>query len=232
MKQYKCIIIEDEPLAMERMESFVAKVPFLNLLKTFDNGLDALLYLKHNDVDILFLDINLGDLSGIQIAENFKNKIEIIFTTAYPEYALKGFELNVTDYLLKPFTFDRFYQSVERVLQKFDIQNNQFKVPKFLFIKTEYRLEKIDIDDILYIEGMGDYRRIHTISKKIMTLQTFKELEKELINTSLIRIHKSFVVNVYHIESIERDRVNICNQLLPISQTYRKSLYEKLSDKS
>lgn len=232
MKQYKCIIIEDEPLAMERMESFVAKVPFLNLLKTFDNGIDALLYLKQNEVDILFLDINLGELSGIQIAENCKNKTEIIFTTAYPEFAIKGFELNVTDYLLKPFTFDRFYQSVERVLQKFDIQNNQHITPTFLFIKTEYRLEKVDVNDILYIEGMGDYRRIHTFSKKIMTLQTFKELEKELINTSLIRIHKSFIINANHIETIERDRINISNQLLPISETYRKSFYDKVTNKS
>ena len=155
-----CIIVEDEPLALERTKSYVLKLPLLNLLASFDNGLNALNYLKTNKVDLIFLDINMDDFSGIQLLESVKINSEVIITTAYNEYALKGFELNVTDYLLKPYTFERFVQAVYKA------EHNMSKTvtaweKKFIFVKTEYRLEKISLSDILYIEGMRDYRRIH-----------------------------------------------------------------------
>lgn len=228
MKLINCIIVEDEPLAMERMERFVAKVTALNLVQTFDNGIDALLYLKQNPIDILFLDINLGEMSGVQLAEQITNQTAIIFTTAYPEYAIKGFELNITDYLLKPFAFDRFYQSIERAIQRLEKYSEPLKIPTFLFIKTEYRLEKVNIEDILFIEGMGDYRRIHTKSTKIMTLQTFKDFELDLKGTSICRVHKSFMVNIQHLKSIERDRIYIQEKVIPISETYKVAFNEKL----
>ena len=172
MSKIKCIIIEDEPLAQERVRGYVSKIPNLELVGSFENGIDALFFLKSNEVDLLFLDINIGEFNGIQFAETLKNPIQIIITTAYPEYALKGFDLNVTDYLLKPFTFDRFIQAVERVQLK---PINELQALKsYIFIKTEYRLEKVFLNDIVYIEGMRDYRRIHTVDKNIMTLQTFK----------------------------------------------------------
>ena len=227
MKQISCIIVEDEPLAMERMLQYVAKVPFLTLQAHFDNGIDALVYLKQHSVDLLLLDINTGEVTGVQLAEQLAKDCAIVFTTAYPEFAIKGFELNITDYLLKPFAFDRFYVAMERVQQSLS-QKLQQITPTSLFVKTEYRLEKVALSELKFIEGMGDYRRIHTQQKKIMTLQTFKELEEELKDTSILRVHKSYMVNLDFIEGIERDRIVIGKELIPISETYRKGFYERI----
>ncbi len=225
-----CIIIEDEPLALERTKNYVLKLPFLNLLTTFDNGIDALVYLKSNKVDLIFLDINLFELSGIQLLETGTINCEVIIITAYQEHALKGFELNVTDYLMKPYSFDRFLLAVNRAQDNLSkgIKENQ---KDFIFIKTEYRLEKIALNEILYIEGMRDYRRIHTIHKKIMTLQTFKELEQEIPANVISRVHKSFMVSIDKIESIERDRIKIKDILIPISETYKKPFFELINFK-
>ena len=177
MEKYSCIIIEDEPLALERTKDFVNKIPFLNLCASFDNALIGLAYLNSNEVDLLFLDINMDELSGIELLENSKINSQVIITTAYQQYALKGYELRVTDYLLKPFTFNRFLQAVNTAQENLSKRN--IDSPKdFIFIKTENRLEKIMLNEIIYIEGMRDYRRIHTINKKIMTLQNFGELEQ------------------------------------------------------
>jgi two-component system LytT family response regulator len=155
-----CIIVEDEPLALERTRSYVLRLPYLNLVATFDNGIDAMLYLRANKVDLIFLDINMGEFSGIQLLETTTTASQVIITTAYNEYALKGFELNVTDYLMKPYTFERFIQAVDKVQDK--LQRKEGPEKKFIFIKTEYRLEKLLLSELVYIEGMRDYRRIHT----------------------------------------------------------------------
>lgn len=223
-----CIIVEDEPLALERTRSYVQKLPFLNLLATFDNGTDALVFLKLNPVDLLFLDIQMDELSGIRLLETADIRCEVIITTAFNEYALKGYELQVTDYLMKPFTFERFLQAVERAqanLSKKEITPEK----KFVFIKTEYRLEKLLLSDVLFIEGMRDYRRIHTTSKRIMTLQTFRDLEQEIPANIICRVHKSFMVAIDKIESVERDRIRIGEQLIPISDTYRKAFFELIN---
>ncbi len=219
-----CIIVEDEPLALERAKSYVLKLSYLNLLETFDNGRDALLFLKSNVVDLIFLDINLGELSGIQLLESADINARIIITTAYQEYALKGFELNVTDYLLKPYTFERFFQAVEKA--KSSLEKNAPANKDYIFVKTEYRLEKILLNEIRYIEGMRDYRRIHTINKKIMTLQTFKEFEEQIIPSIICRVHKSFMISIDKIDSIERDEIKIGEIFIPISETYKKSFYD------
>jgi len=226
--QINCIIIEDEPLALERTKSYVLKIPFLNLLNTFDNGMDALVYLKSNKVDLIFLDINIGKMSGIQLLEGGKITSEVIIITAYNEYALKGFELNVTDYLMKPYTFERFMQAAERV--QINLTKSETTSDKnFIFVKTEYRLEKIPLNEILYIEGMRDYRRFHTINKRIMTLQTFKELEQRIPSNVICRVHKSFMVSLDKIESIERDLIKIRDILIPISETYKKGFYSLIN---
>jgi two-component system LytT family response regulator len=222
------IIVEDEPLALERTKNYVLKIPFLNLLSSFDNGMDALVFLKSNSVDLIFLDINMGEFSGIQLLESANIQAEVIITTAYNEYALKGYDLNVADYLLKPFTFERFLQAVEKVekkLSKADVSVDK----KFIFVKTEYRLEKLFLNEILYIEGMRDYRRIHTINKKIMTLQTFKAFEKDIPPSLICRVHKSFMVSLDKIDSVERDRIKIKDILIPISETYRKSFFDLIN---
>lgn len=229
MNKYSCIIIEDEPLAMERVIEFVKKVPFLNLCATFDNSLKGLAYLKQNEVDLLFLDINMDELSGIELLESTSIKSEVIITTAYQEFALKGYELNITDYLLKPFTFNRFLQSVNKAQD--NLAKRVQNLPRdFIFVKTENRLEKITLSDIIYIEGMRDYRRIHLADKKIMTLQNFNELEQIIPSTLVCRVHKSYMVALNKIEAIERGRIKIAGQHIPISETYKEPFFLLISN--
>jgi two-component system, LytTR family, response regulator len=226
----KCIIVEDEPLAAERIQSFAQKLPFINITNVFDNALDAMLFLKTNEVDLIFLDINLGEISGIQLLETVKPSCEVIITTAYQEFAIKGFELKVTDYLCKPFLFERFYQAIERVQENLKKSNPIF-VKDFIFVKTEYRLEKILLNDILYIEGMRDYRKIHTNQKPIMTLQTFATFEAEVPSNIICRVHKSYMVSISKIKSIERGFININNVAIPISDSYKKAFTHLITPK-
>jgi len=225
MDKYSCIIIEDEPLALRRTMDFVNKIPFLNLIETFDNAINGLFYLKSNKVDLLFLDINMDELSGIELLESSKIESQVIITTAYQEYALKGYELNVTDYLLKPFTFDRFLKAINKAQENLTnhISNAQ---PDYIFVKTEYRLEKIMHNEIIYIEGMRDYRRIHTVNKRVMTLQNFSEFEKLIPPGIVCRVHKSYMVAINKIVSIERNRIKIADQLIPVSETYKEVFYQ------
>jgi len=223
-----CIIIEDEPLAMERAKEFVQKVAFLRLLQTFDNGLDAISYLKTESVDLIFLDIQMDEFTGIHLLESLNQRPAVIIISAFNEYAVKGFDFNVTDYLLKPYTFERFMVAA---LKAYDnIKSTKKNIQDFIFIKTEYRLEKIFFEQILFIEGMRDYRQIHTTEKKIMTLETFKELESKLPSDQFIRVHKSYLVSLNKIESIERDRIKIRKDLIPISDTFRENFYLSISN--
>lgn len=221
----KCIVVEDEPLAMERTVSYVRKIPALELLKSFDNALDAYAFLKNENVDLIFLDINLGELSGLQLLESTSIKSQVILTTAYPEYALKGYDLNVTDYLLKPFKFERFLQAVDKVIQK-QPGREVSSVKEFFFVKTENRLEKVFLKDILFIEGMRDYRKIHTSEKKIMTLQTFTDLENEIPPALICRVHRSWMVSLSKIDVVEKDTIRIRDFDIPLSETYRKHFFE------
>ena len=225
MDRYSCIIIEDEPLALMRTSDFVSKIPFLNLSGTFDNSINGLFYLKSNKVDLLFLDINMDELSGIELLESSRIDSQVIITTAYQEYALKGYELNVTDYLLKPFTFDRFLKAVNKAQDNLANRVSDAQ-PDFIFVKTEYRLEKIMLNEIVYIEGMRDYRRIHTVNKRVMTLQNFSEFEKLIPSSIVCRVHKSYMVALNKIVSIERNRIKIADQLIPVSETYKEVFYQ------
>ncbi len=222
MNMINCIIIEDEPLALERAKEYIEKVPFLNLLSSFDNPLDGLSYLKSNSIDLLFLDINMDHLTGIQLLENISFNGDVIITTAYDKYALKGFELNITDYLLKPYSFERFLQAIDKVEKKTHHQNLK---QDFIFIKTENRLEKVDLKDILFIEGMGDYRRVHLLNKRIMTLQTFNEFERIIPKNMICRVHKSYMVSIRKINSIERNRIKMDDKTIPISETYKNTFF-------
>lgn len=230
MDKYTCIIIEDEPLALGKTKDFISKVPFLHLSATFDNALNGLTFLNNNKVDILFLDINMDELSGIELLESSKINSQVIITTAYHEYALKGYELQITDYLLKPFTFNRFLQAVNKAQENLN-QRVTEKQLDFVFVKTENRLEKIMISEILYIEGMRDYLRIHTSNKKIMTLQSFSELEQQIPSHLVCRVHKSYMVAINKIESIERSRIKIADQLIPVSETYKEAFLQLINNK-
>lgn len=229
MNSYTCIIIEDEPLALEKTRDFVNKVPFLQLTATFDNALTGLAYLQNNKVDLLFLDINMDELTGIDLLESTKITSQVIITTAYQEYALKGYELQITDYLLKPFAFNRFLQAVNKAQENL-AQRDTNAQPTYIFVKTENRLEKVMLNEILYIEGMRDYRRIHMLNKKVMTLQNFSEFEKIIPQSMVCRVHKSFMVALNKIESIERSRIKIADQLIPVSDTYKDVFYQLINN--
>ena len=219
-----CIIVEDEPLALKRTKEYVEKISYLNLLQSFDNGFEAIGFLKKQQVDLIFLDIKMDELTGIQLLESLEIKPYVIVTTAYSEYALKGYELNVIDYLLKPFTIERFIQAVEKASIQLDKTTNDNR--DFFFVKTEYRIEKIFFQDIIFIEGMRDYRCIQTNTKRILTLQTFIELEQVLPKSKFCRVHKSYIVTLNKIESIERNRIKIKDKMIPISETYKENFYK------
>jgi len=230
--EIKCVVIDDEPLAISKLESFIARVPGLNLLKTFDSGLEAMSWLKENPPDLIFLDIQMEQLTGIQFLEVTDLNTRIIITSAYNEYAIKGFELNVTDYLLKPFSFQRFIKAVDKVMQYYSDRKEAIKTnvndSRFLFVKTEYRYERIDIEDILYIEGMKDYLRIICSDKKIMTLQSFSKIEESLPANKFCRVHKSYMIALDKIRSVERGVVIIADKRIPVSNTFKESFYNKI----
>jgi two-component system, LytTR family, response regulator len=230
--EINCVAIDDEPLALSKLETFIARVPGLNLLRSFDNAVEVMSWLKENRADLIFLDIQMEQLTGIQFLEATGLNCPIIITSAYDQYAIKGFELNVTDYLLKPYSFERFLKAVNRAMeqlsQKTAGKNVEDENNRYIFVKTEYRLEKIDTEDILYIQGMKDYLRIVCSGKKIMTLQSFSKLEACLPAKKFCRIHKSFIVAISKIESIERGVVIIGDQRIPVSNTYRDSFYTKI----
>ncbi|GAB6011324.1 LytR/AlgR family response regulator transcription factor [Viscerimonas tarda] len=219
-----CIIVEDTPLAVEKLDRFIRQVPLLNLLASFDNGIEAISFMQTQKVDLVFLDIQMEQFTGLQFLEAVQFPPKIIIVSAYSEYAIHGFEHNVTDYLLKPYSFERFLKAIDKVQADLAL-----KSPKtYLFVKTEYRMERIDFCDILYIEGMGAYLRIVTNRAKIMTLQTFSQLEKLLPSEHFQRIHKSFIVSLNKIESIERNVVKIGGQRIPIGKNYQDEFYKKL----
>lgn len=225
--QIDCIIIEDEPLAADKLAGFIKKVPYLNLKGRFINPVSANIFLKTASVELIFLDIEMDGMTGIEFLESISPAAQIIITTAYEKYALKGYEFKVADYLVKPYPFQRFFKAVEYVYQQ--LAPNKKKQLDFFFVKTEYRAERISFDEVLYIEGMSDYRYIKTNTRNMMTLQTFSELETMLPPEKICRVHKSYMVSVSKIESIERGRIKIKDQLIPISDTYRSKVYDLLN---
>jgi DNA-binding LytR/AlgR family response regulator len=220
-----CIIVEDEPLAQKKLESFIQKADFLSLQKTFNNAIEAISYIKSDSPSLVFLDIEMKDLTGIQLLESLSVRPKVIITTAYEKYAIQGYDLQVSDYLLKPITFERFLKACNKVLD--ELHHTQVERDK-VFIKTEYRLEGIFLDSILYVEGMRDYRKIVMKDKKIMTLQTFKELQNILPDKNFCRVHNSYIVALNKIEKVERNRIKIGDKLIPVSDSYNKDFFKRL----
>lgn len=232
----RCIAIDDEPLALQQMEGFISKVDYLNLLNTFDNAFDALSYLKANQVDLIFLDVEMDDFTGIQFLEVLDNKPFVILTTAYESYALKGYELDIADYLLKPISYQRFLQSISRVYDKFLKKGLQVttvvKEPKsenqFMFVKTKYQLQKILFDDILYLEGLSNYLILKLKNEKVYTLMSFKEVGNLLPLDNFIRVHKSFIIALDKIERITKNHAHVGDKNIPIGQTYKLQFFDEL----
>jgi DNA-binding LytR/AlgR family response regulator len=238
-----CIAVDDEPLALEIVKDYCAKVPFLNLIQTFDNAIDTMEFLRNNCVDLIFLDIQMEDLTGIQLLNALKVKPHVIMTTAYDNYAIQGFDLDVTDYLLKPISFERFLKGVNKVYDRMQINAN---IPEgkqvtgyqaeaverdYFFVKTETKIEKITTSEVLYIEGMGDYWRIVTNTKRIMTLMNARGMEEVLPEHRFCRVHRSYFVALNKIESIERRHIKIADQRIPIGDTYQKNFFDIIEKK-
>jgi DNA-binding LytR/AlgR family response regulator len=236
-----CIAIDDEPLALDIIKDYCSKVAFLDLLKTFDNAIESIEFIRSNKIDLMFLDIQMEELSGIQLLNALKHRPYVIFTTAYDQYAIQSFELDVIDYMLKPISFERFLKGVNKVFERIQLESGsqpkqEASKPKpaeasFFFVKTETRMERIENQDVLYVEGMGDYWRIVTKTRRIMTLMNAKKLEEVLHEPQFCRVHKSFFVALDKIESIERNRIKIGDQYIPVSETYRKAFFDQVERK-
>jgi two-component system LytT family response regulator len=236
-EKLSCYIIDDEPLAQEILEEYIAKVSFLELKGSFMSPLEAAASLKEDKPDLLFLDINMPDLDGLSFIPMLNPKPLIILTTAYDQYALKAFELEVKDYLLKPFSFERFYKGVLRLYQEQGLGPQPEKLEskpeakieqEYIFLKVGHRIQKVATGDILFVEGMKDYLRIHTTEEKIMTLLNFAKLEELLPSRDFARVHRSFLVAIDKIDHIEKNRIYIADQVIPISDTYANAFYNKL----
>ncbi|WP_192820375.1 LytTR family DNA-binding domain-containing protein [Rufibacter sp. LB8] len=232
-----CYIIDDEHLAQEILEAYIGKVPFLELKGTFFSPLEAAPHLEKDKPDLLFLDINMPDLDGLSFIPMLNPRPLIILTTAYDQYALKAFDLEVKDYLVKPFPFERFYKGVLRLYQEqsprsLSIKEEVKTMPKpeqaYLFLKVGHRIQKIAIRDILFVEGMKDYLRLHLLKEKIMTLLSFAKLEGLLPAQDFARVHRSYLVAIDKIDHIEKNRIQIADQIIPISDTYSEAFYKKL----
>ena len=219
-----CIIVEDAPLAVQKLEEFIRQAPALNLLQSFSNGIEAIGFMQQHSVDLVFLDIQMEQFNGLQFLESIRTRPKIVIVSAYSQYAIHGFEHSVSDYLLKPYSFERFLKAVDKVQS--ELPATQPKT--YMFVKTEYRMERIDFQDILYIEGMGAYLRMVTHQAKIMTLQSFAQIEKQLPQEQFRRVHKSYIVALDKIKSIERNVIVVGDQRIPIGKSYLDGFYRSV----
>lgn len=232
-----CLIVDDEPLARKLLSDYVQKVPYLKLLRTCSDPMEALDFLRENPVDLLFLDIQMPEITGLTLLKILQKKPWVILTTAYSEYALESYELDVVDYLLKPITLERFLKSMEKINQRMQgIANQQLPseqpapvvvaaepAPAYIFVKDGTKLVKVKLNEIMYVEGMKDYVAIHTPQQRIVTLQRLKALEEQLPENQFIRIHNSYIVALDWLDSIHKEKVKVGTALLPISDSYRKA---------
>jgi DNA-binding LytR/AlgR family response regulator len=228
-----CIVIDDEPLALDLLTDYIGKIPFLKLERTFTNPIEGLGYLQENAVDLVFLDVELPYLSGIEFVKCLQSKPQIIFTTAYEKYAVTGYDLEITDYLVKPVVFERFMKASSKAysLNKLNRKGTDRSVntlekepqPDYIMVKTGYSTIKVNLNDILYIEGLKDYIKIHTPDKTILTLNSLKKIQEILPDNRFVRVHRSFIVALPKIDSIQRSRIVIGKTFVPVGENYKSS---------
>jgi DNA-binding LytR/AlgR family response regulator len=226
-----CAIIDDEPLAAGLLESYVKKTPYLNLTGTYNSAIMAMRDLRDNPVPLLFLDIQMPELSGIEFAKILPHDTKIIFTTAFPQYAIDGYKVNALDYLLKPISYEDFLQAGEKAQEWYSIMQKQetYRNDRFMFIKSEYKLLRVSLDDILYIEGLKDYVRICLKSgERIMSLMSMKKLEDYLPKPEFLRTHRSYIVRMPEVRTIDRFRIVFGDIFIPISDNYKEEVQQYL----
>ena len=234
MKKLSCIIVDDEPVARKILQEFVEQVPFIDLQDKFENAMKAEAFLKNSAVDMIFLDIEMPKVSGLQFLQKLNIESMVILTTAFPQYALEGYELDIIDYLLKPFAFNRFLKAVHKAKDYYQMKTRTAgsQEPSYIFIKSEKRIEKIELNDILYAESIGNYVSIYTERKKIIAYLTMKSLESQMPAEDFIKIHQSYLVNCSKIDAIEGNEIKIAGKSLPMSRNYRemvmKIVYQRM----
>lgn len=234
----KCLAIDDEPLALKQIGGYIKKTPFLELVSLCNNALDAMSFMEGGQVDLIFVDISMPDLSGMDFVKSLRVKPFIVFTTAYSEYAIEGFRVDATDYLLKPIAYKDFLVSANKVKARFDVQKQPDKAEQeqgkggHLFVKSGYKLIRIELSDIKFIEGMHEYVRLHLVNEKpIMTLASMKSIEEQLPPEKFLRVHRSYIVNKDRIKMIERNRIVFDNNVyIPVSDQYRVKFQEFLNN--
>ena len=231
----RCLIIDDEPLALDVLKDYVDKVTFLECVGTFRNPVRAAEYLQQNRVDLIFLDINMPDLTGIQFLKSLtKRPPLVIFTTAYSEYALESYDYDAVDYLLKPIEFERFVKAVNKALEKFQMKANRLSLShdeKYVLVKSGTKYHKVKLKDILYIQGTGNYVTFVTTGKEILALLTMKDVLDMLPGDMFFRIHRSYIINFHHVDLIESEEVKIKEQKLPIGDLFRESFLNAVKGK-
>ncbi|MCR8557783.1 LytTR family DNA-binding domain-containing protein [Mucilaginibacter sp. BJC16-A38] len=225
MKKLNCIIVDDEPVARKILHEFVEQVPFLNMQGKFENAAKAELFLRNNNVDLIFLDIEMPKTSGLQFLQKMEFESTMaILTTAFPQYALEGYELDIIDYLLKPFAFNRFLKAVHKARDFYQMRAGSSTPQSYIFIKSEKRIEKLELADIMYAESTGNYVSIFTENQKVIAYLTMKSLECQLPEKMFIKIHQSYLVNCDRIQAIEGNEIKIGNRSLPMSRNYRDNV--------
>jgi DNA-binding LytR/AlgR family response regulator len=227
----RCIALDDEPLALQLITEFASRISFLNLQKTFTNPDEAKQWIQEHDIDLLFLDIQMPDINGLQFYRSLVKKPLVIFTTAYQEFAVEGFNVDAVDYLLKPYEYDRFLKAVFKAREYMEFLANQELQLASIFIKVDYQLMKLNLKDVELIEGLDDYIRIHTKTKPILTLMTLKSLQEKLPAQEFVRIHRSYIVPVNKIESFGKSKLKVFGREIPIGSSYGDAYHSLLKDK-
>lgn len=230
----KCVVVDDEPMALDLIEKYVENTTFLELVGKFSNGIEALNFIQSNDVDLAFLDIQMPDLSGIEVSKHIGDKTRVVFTTAFDQYAIEGYKVDAIDYLLKPFNYSEFLSAAEKALKWVKLIQKNNNQQDLLFIKSEYKKIGINLNEVLYFEGLKDYVKIHltTEDKPILSLMSLKSLESELPDDKFMRVHRSFIVSLDKIDSIERNQIVIGKQRINISEQYREIFNEFINKNS
>ena len=231
----KVVAIDDEPLALQLVKGYIEKTPFLELAGSFDNPVDAVVYIKSSDVDLVLLDIQMPDLTGTELARVISGGPKVIFTTAYEKYALEGFRLDAVDYLLKPFSYAEFLKAVQKAQKLIELETKQLPSLEvkndFLFIKSEYKIRRINLSEINYIEGLRDYVKIFLTEEKkpVLSLSTLKALEARLPENRFMRVHRSFIVSLEKVKVIDRNRIVFGEVRIPVTDQYRDN-FQKFLD--
>ena len=231
-----CIIVDDEPMALQLLESYVLRTPYLQLKGKFSNGIEVLQFLhEKKQIDIIFMDIQMPEIDGLELSKKIPIQTKIIFTTAFDQYAIEGYKVNATGYLLKPFNYIEFLEATEKAKQLLlPTKNKEVEIPDYIFVKSEYKQIKIFLNDIIYIESMKDYAKIFLISQSspIVTLLSLKKLNEELPKENFMRVHRSFIVSLEKIEIVEKNQIVFGKQRITIAEPYREQFENFINARS